>query len=538
MNKPIDSISNFDNININKSNHPIIEIHVSCKNLIKLDVGSQSDPFCIFMTKENGKFAESQRTETIYNNPNPNFVQSFKTYYIFESDQPIRFEVFDADTKSQSTKSHDFIGYVETSIQHLMTNLNQALTFELKNDHKNNKRGEIIISTQQSKESNTHLQGIVQVVNLKKMKTFSKNSPFFEISKPTESGRYVPVYRSEVKKKCNGCTFKEFEIPLHALVVNNLDEPITVTFYDYRNRKPPKQIGCFELSVRQFMETLRTKHEMKNEAKTVGTFWFNKLDIVQIPTFIDYLNNGLQLNLITAIDFTFSNGPPNSKSSLHYISKDGNSLNQYQQCIYSVGSVVTKYDSTQKFTVFGFGADVNKKTNHCFPLTFNENNMSVDGLDGILNIYKDAITKVEFSGPTFFEPVITKATQMAIDIYNESKTYSILLILTDGMICDMKKTKNAIIEASDKPLSIIIVGVGDSDFDSMEVLDADDKPLVASDGTVMKRDIVQFVPFNKYKKCSLQGLEREVLAEIPKQVHKFCSTHGFVPVLPEDGMIY
>ena len=104
MNTPKDSISIFDNATINKFNHPIIEIHVSCKDLIKLDIGSPSDPFCIFCTKENGKFSESQRTETIYNNPNPNFVQSFKIFYIFESHQPIRFEIYDADSKKSSLK--------------------------------------------------------------------------------------------------------------------------------------------------------------------------------------------------------------------------------------------------------------------------------------------------------------------------------------------------------------------------------------------------------------------------------------------------
>ena len=73
MNKPTDSISNFDNININ-SFHPIIEIHVSCKNLIKLNIGSDSDPMCVLLTQQNDEFVEFQRTEIIFNNLNPSFV--------------------------------------------------------------------------------------------------------------------------------------------------------------------------------------------------------------------------------------------------------------------------------------------------------------------------------------------------------------------------------------------------------------------------------------------------------------------------------
>jgi hypothetical protein len=53
----------------------------------------------------------------------------------------------------------------------------------------------------------------------------------------------------------------------------------------------------------------------------------------------------------------------------------------------------------------------------------------------------------------------------------------VLLVLTDGVITDMDKTVNEIVAASDLPLSIIIVGVGNADFTSMDRLDADDEPL-------------------------------------------------------------
>ena len=52
-----------------------------------------------------------------------------------------------------------------------------------------------------------------------------------------------------------------------------------------------------------------------------------------------------------------------------------------------------------------------------------------------------------------------------------------LLILTDGIISDLEKTIDQIVRGSDLPLSIVIVGVGNADFSTMDVLDADDKPL-------------------------------------------------------------
>ena len=42
--------------------------------------------------------------------------------------------------------------------------------------------------------------------------------------------------------------------------------------------------------------------------------------------------------------------------------------------------------------------------------------------------------------------------------------------MTDGIITDLDQTKLAIINACELPFSLIIVGVGNEDFSSMEVI--------------------------------------------------------------------
>lgn len=39
----------------------------------------------------------------------------------------------------------------------------------------------------------------------------------------------------------------------------------------------------------------------------------------------------------------------------------------------------------------------------------------------------------------------------------------------DGVITDLQETKDALVKASDLPLSILIVGVGGADYKEMEV---------------------------------------------------------------------
>jgi len=57
--------------------------------------------------------------------------------------------------------------------------------------------------------------------------------------------------------------------------------------------------------------------------------------------------------------------------------------------------------------------------------------------------------------------------RIVYSLFNRLRYY-ILLIITDGIIDDLEQTIDEIIEACSLPLSIIIVGVGNEDFEAME----------------------------------------------------------------------
>jgi len=59
------------------------------------------------------------------------------------------------------------------------------------------------------------------------------------------------------------------------------------------------------------------------------------------------------------------------------------------------------------------------------------------------------------------------------------------------VINDLQKTIDEIVRGSNNPLSIVIVGVGDADFSTMDQLDADVTPLYSNKyKKYMSRDIV------------------------------------------------
>lgn len=85
----------------------------------------------------------------------------------------------------------------------------------------------------------------------------------------------------------------------------------------------------------------------------------------------------------------------------------------------------------------------------------------------------------------------------------------------------MEDTKDAIFEAAKFPISIIIIGIGNTyEFDSMRVLDGDNEPITNKQGVRVPRDIVQFVCYDDFKSDS-NALAAQVLAEVPKQVETY-----------------
>lgn len=66
--------------------------------------------------------------------------------------------------------------------------------------------------------------------------------------------------------------------------------------------------------------------------------------------------------------------------------------------------------------MFGFGAAIPPSTNrasHCFALNGDIFDPEVNGLDGVVDVYKNALKNVNLYGPTNFAPIIELVGDMA-----------------------------------------------------------------------------------------------------------------------------
>ena len=162
----------------------------------------------------------------------------------------------------------------------------------------------------------------------------------------------------------------------------------------------------------------------------------------------------------------------------------------------------------------------------------NPENPFVNSYQGLLQVYTSIVGSLNFVGPTNFAPIISESMKAVERGFQVNKlVYSVLLILTDGLITDFQDTVRVLVHCSRLPMSVIIIGVGNEDFKSMDALDADFVPLRDAYGNTAVRDIVQFVPFREYH-ANPAMLAEAVLRELPKQIDEFYQSIGIVPEIP------
>lgn len=312
------------------------------------------------------------------------------------------------------------------------------------------------------------------------------------------------LYKSEASQS----QFKPMILPSSFLDYGNHDNSIIFDLYIKGNC-----VGSLEVTVSSLLNKLSSL-KIQEFILYVSAKEFERT----AKSFIQLLQENLQLNLNIGIDFTGSNGHYLDAGTLHYLS---NIPNLYEAAIKECGEIVGAYDSDKIFPVYGFGALLpnSKEVSHCFPINLS-NDPNIKGIDNVLYTYRSVVPKLTFSGPTLFSLLLDNMTAMVESTMSLAKTYTVILIMTDGVINDMDDTINSIIRASELPISIIIVGVGEADFSQMMFLDSDNKVLTSKSGKKAKRDIVQFVSYLAVKN-NPKLLAEKILEELPSQVELY-----------------
>lgn len=212
-------------------------------------------------------------------------------------------------------------------------------------------------------------------------------------------------------------------------------------------------------------------------------------------------------NLIIGIDYTKSNLYTGEKTFQRRCLHDcTGGPNPYMEVIEVIGKTLEKFDDDKIIPAFGFG-DVYTTNLKVFPFYPDKECI---GFEEVLRRYKEITPRIQMSGPTNFAPLISKSIEI---VKSQHNAYHILLITTDGQVTNERETINAIVEATNYPISIICIGVGDGPWQTMHEFD---------DKLPQRRfDNFQFVEFHKLKKKYSENFESafalHAMMEVPDQ---------------------
>ena len=109
--------------------------------------------------------------------------------------------------------------------------------------------------------------------------------------------------------------------------------------YDWNRSGDHEIIGTFHTNMRKLREgpgpdnvydvvNDKKRNKKGSKYKNSGTVNLRKSEVHLVPSFLDYIQGGMELSFTVAIDFTASNGNPASSNSLHHIDPMGKP-NQY-----------------------------------------------------------------------------------------------------------------------------------------------------------------------------------------------------------------
>ncbi|XP_078167152.1 E3 ubiquitin-protein ligase RGLG2-like isoform X2 [Carex rostrata] len=212
---------------------------------------------------------------------------------------------------------------------------------------------------------------------------------------------------------------------------------------------------------------------------------------------------------------------------------------------------MSKFDDDNLIPCFGFG-DASTHDRDVF--SFYHDQRPCNGTAEVLKRYRELIPHIRLAGPTSFAPII----EMAMTVVESSGgQYHVLLIIADGQITrstdtadgqlspQERLTIDAIVKASEFPLSIVLVGVGDGPWDMMREFD-DNIPARSFDN-------FQFVNFTEIMSKRIPQPRKEAefalaaLMEIPSQYtaimglqilgHRIGRCPSRVPLPPPTGTV-
>ena len=221
--------------------------------------------------------------------------------FYFEEVQPIKFVVYDADTKhATNLAKQDFLGQAETTIAEIVS----AGSVFRKNLEKI-QQGDIEVRVEELIDNHDLLTLQFRGIKLDKKDFFGKSDPFFTISKANEAGGYTIVHKSEFIKITLNPNWQRFKVKVQTLCNGDIDRELKIEVFDWNANGDHKLIGMCNTTVRELEENPNYQWVLDNPKKRAkkgskykgsGILELQYSYKERIFTFFEFLQGGMEMN--------------------------------------------------------------------------------------------------------------------------------------------------------------------------------------------------------------------------------------------------
>lgn len=230
-----------------------LEMRLACSGVPKMDVMSNSDPFCVVYIRAGAdRWDKLGTTETIVDTHSCRWTRRF---FLDKKSvcSVMRFEVYDRDSERENLKDHDFIGYVEGKlVMSILEGDKSCIKLELLREGVQKKLGflSIFLDWIEKPLINYNVTFEVQV------KYSVRAKMYFQIMKkiPCDS-QYVPVFRSQLLAK-TAVQFEPATLKLSQLSAGSSSRVFRIELFQFYPMGRSKVVGFVRTSVDELSEAM------------------------------------------------------------------------------------------------------------------------------------------------------------------------------------------------------------------------------------------------------------------------------------------
>lgn len=226
-----------------------MELSIECQFLPKIDVFSNTDPFCVLYLRDtrNAPWKELGTTEKLTNCHFPRFVKKF--VISAQPDVDMDKEVLVKVYGKGSVKKAIPLGHAMCAIWDVVVAPGQCKVMKMDSINPN-KETWIILSADLARKAGADRPVTINVKFDKSAKP--RNKTFFMLNRSLKKARWTPIYRSEGHSSSN----REFEparVSYADLFCGDDKKPMRLEFFQKRSGIDPKLVGFIQVSIKQLV---------------------------------------------------------------------------------------------------------------------------------------------------------------------------------------------------------------------------------------------------------------------------------------------